>query len=536
MKILIIEDSLVEEKLIRSMLAKSASVTFQIESCGNLREGLTRLASENFEVLLLDLTLPDSSGLQTFFRAYECAPAIPLIVMTANDDESMGLNAVKHGAQEYLIKGQFEHHLLIRAIRYSVERCELKRNLEQMTITDPLTGLLNRRGLQQALSCEIAWVKRGMESVALLADLDDFKKINDALGHSSGDVVLREVAIRMQGVLRATDLISRIGGDEFMILLPRTRLGETLLVAEKIRRAISTTPMMISGKPVQVTASIGITEVTAETPSIDELLAKVQVALRKSKMGGKDCVVIGNSEITQAPKHYALQDVLNLLKERNSFRAVKQAILELGTGKTVAYEFLSRFCLEGFQTPDEFFRLCQENNLLALVDHYCFKNCMGGLAGLPGGERGHFNLFPSTMLGIAPTSILESLPENYKPGSICIEISEQQIIGDPSNLLESVTMFREAGILMAMDDIGFGRSSLESLIILEPEIVKIDKRCIIGIHKTPGRVHLLNRLLKVLRSLDVTIIAEGIETEEELQIVKDAGILYGQGYLWGKPA
>jgi len=167
--------------------------------------------------------------------------------------------------------------------------------LERLVVLDPLTELLNRRGLQQILSREIRWNRRyDSHLVVLLVDLDNFKRINDTLGHAVGDGVLKAVAHKLQASVRTTDYVARIGGDEFMILLPHTHFAEGMQVAEHVRRAISGAPMVLSsGVTVKVTASFGVEAIPQAMTSIDELLAKTHLALHRSKQAGKDRVSNG---------------------------------------------------------------------------------------------------------------------------------------------------------------------------------------------------------------------------------------------------
>jgi EAL domain-containing protein (putative c-di-GMP-specific phosphodiesterase class I) len=145
------------------------------------------------------------------------------------------------------------------------------------------------------------------------------------------------------------------------------------------------------------------------------------------------------------------------------------------------------------------------------------------------------NVFPTTLLAIPVEHLLEIFPRPLAKDTFCLEISEQQIIGDPSYLVPVVRALRAAGILIAIDDVGFGSSCLESLVLLEPDILKIDKRVVIGIDEEPQRVEHLRRYIAIARSLGCTLVAEGIETAAELTIVRSLGIEYGQGYFWGKP-
>jgi EAL domain-containing protein (putative c-di-GMP-specific phosphodiesterase class I) len=147
----------------------------------------------------------------------------------------------------------------------------------------------------------------------------------------------------------------------------------------------------------------------------------------------------------------------------------------------------------------------------------------------------HVNLFPSTLLNVAPDRIIPLLERGGSEHRVCVELSEQQFMGDPAFLRPMIQELRRAGYRIGLDDVGFGRSSVEALILLEPDIVKVDRRCIRSIASDPGDRRQLERLLAMLRAVDTIVIVEGVETGEELRILKEMGVPYGQGFLWGKP-
>ncbi len=410
--------------------------------------------------------------------------------------------------------------------------------LQELSLLDPLTELLNRRGLQQALSQESQLTRRdGSSLLALLVDLDDFKQVNDTLGYAVGDVVVKEIARKLKACLRATDHVARIGGDEFMILLSNTRPAEGIRVAEKVRLGISGEPIWVStGETVEVTASLGLIEVSADTPSLDELVSEAHLALYRSKRAGKNQVFYGRRGTTHSRgEGSVLVNVLTSMRRGDRLRAVMQPIFRLEDLHPVGYEMLSRLDLETFEMPDDFFRVCLEANMLTLMDHQCFKTCVAAAAHLPGDVRRHLNLFPSTIINIAVQDLLSAFPNGYRHGAYCIEISEQQIIGESSYLSKPIEALKRAGVLIAVDDVGFGRSSLESLIFLEPQIIKIDKRCVHGVARDASRARSLKRLLQVAKALRTDVVAEGIEVREDLLELKRLGVMYGQGFLLGCP-
>ncbi|MEQ8766253.1 MAG: EAL domain-containing protein [Planctomycetota bacterium] len=414
---------------------------------------------------------------------------------------------------------------------------EARQRLERMTRIDSLTELLNWRGFQDALTRELGWARReGADLVVVLLSLDDFQQINDSLGHAAGDVVLVETARKIESSLRETDYCARIGGDEFVILLPRTRLAEAMRVAEKLRLAIAECPISLSNGRVRVTASLGVVPVSQENTVFERLLVQAHELVQISKTAGKNRVSFFADPRKPIADDHGLDRVLAALRRGDCFRVVTHPIVRLSDERPVGVELLSRLSSDDFEMPDDFFRVSREANILTLVDHQCLRSCVEASHLLPPETRRHLNVFPSTMLDVSPSRLIDSFPHERTDGSFCVEISEQQIIGDPSYLAESVSALRGEGIRIAIDDVGFGRSCLESLILLEPDIVKIDKKCVMGFSTDESRIRSLERLLRLSSSLGTEVVAEGIETREDLELLKSMGVNYGQGFLWGRPS
>jgi diguanylate cyclase (GGDEF)-like protein len=547
-RVLLIEDSPADAKSIRALLETQP---FDLAHVTRVGAALEHLGRDSIDVVLLDLMLPDVTGLDGLTRVQRAAPDKPILILTHLDDEHTAISALNRGAEDYLIKSQLDAPSLAREIRYAIERHrfgravqqaardlrETNESLELLVLLDPLTELLNRRGLQRVLSREIENVRReGSELLAILVDIDNFKKINDTLGYAVGDVVLREVARKMKRALRATDSVARIGGDEFVILLPNTRRAEGIRVAEKLRLALSESPIELPSNPILVTVSVGVVSVTNATPSIDELLSQTHRVLSRSKRAGKNRVTCDWSPEDPGDDGDPLSFILRDLRRGDRLRTVFQPIYNLEDEREVGYEALTRLTAGTFEMPDDFFRLSMEANILTLVDHRCFKTGIAASAHLPASVRRHLNVFPSTLIDIPVQHLLRELPDDETRSRFCIEISEQQIIGDPSYLAGPVRGFRDAGVQVAIDDVGYGRSCLESMVMLEPDLVKIDKVCVQGISQNDSRARSLKRLLKVAGSLGAETVAEGIENRDDLKILRDLGVKAGQGYLWGVPA
>lgn len=552
--ILLIEDDLEFAGILKIRLSREKDPALEITLCSSLEESLTSLETKTYDLILLDLMLPDSSGIETFEKIKTLARHIPVVILSGIDNDEIAINAVRRGAEDYLVKSDISSKLLSRVIHHAIDRHRIKEKLasvtsrlretnlrlEKMALLDPLTELYNRRGLQQILSREIGFAAHSdHEPVALLLDIDDFKKINDTLGHPVGDLLLKEIAQRVRESVRALDHVARIGGDEFIILLPDTRLAEAVHLAERIRLAISDTKVSISEtETLKITASMGLAALSTEIASVDELLSTVDPLLRKSKREGKNrvCYDVADHPPQATGDATFSEKLTSAMRRGAAFFSLKQPIMDLSDLSVVGYEFLSRLKDESVCMPNDFFKAALEHNMLTLVDHHCFRSCINAAAALPPNLHRHINLFPATIIDLTPEKIVERLSTNCPAKSYCFEISEQQILGDPSYLIGPVESFRRFGISIAVDDVGFGNTCLESLILLEPDVIKLDKKFIRGSASNSQTEKTLRRVLKVAEDLNAEVIAEGIETKEDLALLKELGVKYGQGFYLGIPA
>ncbi len=410
--------------------------------------------------------------------------------------------------------------------------------LQAMTIHDPLTGVLNRRGLQEVLVKTTATVGRlGIQAQVLLLDLDSFKQINDRYGHGAGDAVLTAVTKKVQQTIRQTDYIARVGGDEFMVLLVDSREVDAIKVADKIRMAVAETSVAIPGSgAVQVTSSIGIVPLPEKPASIDELLQRLHLSLKLCKTEGKNRIAYQGQQVkSELQDSEAAARLKQVLVAGERFYTASQPIVDLRNMSKVGYELLSRLDFDGYTSPDDFLLFARNADILGVVDYACLKQCLKTLQGSPVIKRVFINLFPSTIAEVPVERLLQDFFLAGQNVSFCLEINEQQILGDPLYLIPAISRIKSAGILIALDDYGFGHSSIETLVLLEPDIVKIDKKIVNGISSDPSKSNHLKRLLKIIESCKASVIAEGIETREDLEMLRSLGVQYGQGYFMGKP-
>ena len=286
-KVLLVEDNEADAQLTQDLLAEWSVEEFQVLHVKTLAEALARLSQDRYDAVLLDLSLPDAFGLPTVRQVHATSPTTPVVVLSGVSDQTLALQAVQQGAQDYLVKGQGHPELLTRAVRYSIERKRSEERLTYLAQYDHLTGLVNRMLFRDRLVQAMARSKRMQQPIGLmLLDLDRFKAVNDTLGHDMGDELLKSVAERLKSCVREVDTVARMGGDEFTIILEGVASEHNILVvAKRITDSIST-PFEMKGHYISIGISIGITIYPIDDHSIDELLKHADAAMYRAKQQG----------------------------------------------------------------------------------------------------------------------------------------------------------------------------------------------------------------------------------------------------------
>jgi len=297
-KVLLVEDVRVIAMLTEQMLKKSPTNKYSSVHKSCLADAIAALKEDDYDVILLDLNLPDSRDLATVSRIVEVAPNVPIIVLTAMNDDSIGLRAVQLGAQDFLLKGDFNFLTLDRAITYASERHRLQRTIRQLAVLDELTGLYNRRGFN-TLNPDI--IQRVRQSAArgflCFFDLDRFKQINDELGHAKGDEALVEFTSVLRSVFRMDALLVRLGGDEFVAMGIETQPGQ-------VQDALRSLEIVLSVRNdnghalFRLESSVGVAYFDQDSPnSIEKLTAAADAALYENKEERRRLRVLAHPEL-----------------------------------------------------------------------------------------------------------------------------------------------------------------------------------------------------------------------------------------------
>jgi diguanylate cyclase (GGDEF)-like protein len=281
--VLLVEDNPGDARLIEHSL-ESAAAAFLVEHADRVSAALDRLAQGGVDIVLLDLSLPDSSGLPTFAVVRSCAEDVPIVVLTGLDDEETATSAVQAGAQDYLVKGSFDSDAIARSLRYAVERHRMQQDLRRLATVDDLTGLFNRRGFLPLAEHHLNLSDRHGEPLVLLfIDLDGLKKVNDVHGHAEGSRMIQDTATVLMNTLRTSDVLARVGGDEFCVLLT----GDDALNADRVLvRLVESVAShnARAGRVYELSLSVGAASYDPHEPcSIEELMERADALMYEEK-------------------------------------------------------------------------------------------------------------------------------------------------------------------------------------------------------------------------------------------------------------
>ena len=287
-RVLLVEDNVGDARLIELALAAARWTRFELERVDTLAAALARASQGGIDVMLLDLSLPDSSGIQTLREAYAQAREIPIVVFTGLDDDELAFNAVNEGAQDFLVKGRADTELLDRSIRYAIERHRALEQVRQLSIVDELTGLNNRRGFLVLFEHHRELAARKQVPLTLIfIDLDGMKQINDSYGHQEGDRALIETGRLLTATFRKSDVIARLGGDEFCVLLTEgSEQGGEVAINRLVANAESA--VASAGRPYRLSLSLGIGRYDPKDPvPVDILIQRADHAMYLQKEAKK---------------------------------------------------------------------------------------------------------------------------------------------------------------------------------------------------------------------------------------------------------
>ncbi len=544
-EVLLVEDNLIDAQLIRRLLRRVSAAYYRITHVRTLNDAILSAEDVTPDVILADLNLPDSRGTQTVTSLQTSYPDIPLVIVSAWEDEAISLRSVKAGAQDYLVKGHIDGANLHRVIRYAVERKRTELELVRLAHFDQLTSLPNRTLLRERVEHALARAMRSGTGVAtLVLDMDRFKEINDMLGHDVGDKLLVEVARRIRASVRDQDTVARLGGDEFAIVLEGvSEAKEVLPVIERIIDSLAQVTT-IGGHEINSSTSVGIAMYPENGSNLSELLRAADLAMYQAKSSGRGRYqFFADAMQEEAQTRHALEWALRRAVDTQEFLLVYQPQVCLRTGRVIGVEALLRWMnpTRGLLTPYHFIAGLEEFGLINDVGEWVLQTACEQI------RKWHAMDFEPMRIGVNVSAqqfedpmlidkIGGALKETKLPPEFLeLELTESCLMSDPGQAGALLEEIRKVGVRIAIDDFGTGYSSLTYLHDFPLNALKIDKNFVQSVESNDRGGPIANMIVGLGKNLGLDVIAEGVETEAQLDYLRQQGCDIAQGYLYARP-
>lgn len=569
--ILIVDDTVENLRLLSTILIQQG---YNVRKAINGQMALTSVQTVVPDLILLDIMMPEMDGYEVcqHLKENKQTAEIPIIFLSALSEVFDKVKALKAGGVDYIIKPfQFEEvvvrvqnqlalHMAAKEIRQLNAQLEERvkdrtqqleianAQLLEMALYDALTGLPNRTLLIERL--EQAFKRAEADSTyqfaVLFLDCDRFKVINDSLGHVIGDELLIAIACRFQSSLKHSDTLARLGGDEFAILLTEiTGLFSAVQIANQILESLSQ-PFQLKGHEVFTNASIGIALGNFKYKQPEHLLWDADTAMYRAKALGK-----GQYHIFDPAMHDAALQLLQL--ETDLRRAVKhqefilhyQPIVDLSTGKIAGFEALVRWrhSERGMVFPSLFISVAEETGLIVPIGNWVLREACHQLRLWQKEKLADYPLFMSVNLSarqFAQLNLLEQIDQileetQLHPQSLKLEITESVIMNNANFADIILQELRKRSIQLSIDDFGTGYSSLSYLHSFPVDHLKIDKSFVQRLDGNSENLGLIPAIISIAQTMEMSVIAEGIETTQQLAQLRALGCDFGQGYLFSEP-
>lgn len=553
LKLLVVDDEAAVCALLQSLAEERG---FSFRSVATMDEAHRAIDETDFDVIIADKNLPDGSGLELADR-FSSSDRTSVILMTAQATLDSALSAIRARAADYLIKPFSDPEEVVHRLRRAVEFQELRRRnaelvqqlqekterLEGIVIRDGLTGLFNHAYLQETLGREVhRSLRHGHSFGLLLLDLDNFRRVNDSLGHPTGDTVLKAMATLLDRrgfaddglTLRASDLLARYGGDEFVLLVPETSKSGAAVQADRIRRAIEAVRPQ-DGMP-RLTVSVGVAAFPDDARDRDGLLRAAECALVAAKNQGRNRVVSYSPELmgTDAEQRWHANekgDALGRVIVRQALDFVYQPIVA-ADASTVGYEALCRPRERLFRDCADLMDAAERVGRMQELGRLLRRLAVRPLAADQGRALLFVNLHPAELFDPQLARGDETL-EPYRD-RIVLEITRTQEIRDLGRVTEVAQGLRRRGYKIAVDDVGSGYAGLARLANLRPDFVRVSVAELGDPRAQGAGWRLLKHLLEYAREDGVKVICDGVEEADQHRRLLDLGCPLLQGFYFGK--
>jgi diguanylate cyclase (GGDEF)-like protein/PAS domain S-box-containing protein len=425
------------------------------------------------------------------------------------------------------------------------ERKHAEQQMEYQSYHDALTGLANRRLFQEHLTLALALAARKRRPVAVLfLDLDHFKVVNDSLGHTLGDALLREIATRLRASVREGDVVARVGGDEFTIVLQELdKKEDAAAMAQRVLRVVAE-PIDIDGQRLYITASIGIAVYPDDGEDSETLVKNADNAMYRAKAVGRNCYEMSTQELSRSmQERLTLESGLHQAMERNEFEVYYQPQIDVRTMRIVGMEALLRWRHpeRGLMSPGSFLSVAEERGFIVLIGDWVLRTALQQ-------ARAFRDLgFPDFRVAVnlsarqfRELSLVDGIEQAIKqaridPQSLELEITESVAMENLDLTFKVLERLRRSGVSIAIDDFGMGHSSLSYLKRFPIDCLKIDRNFVEDLPDRFEDAAIVRSVIELAQGLNLRVVAEGVETKPQLDFLKEHGCREVQGFYFGFP-
>ncbi|HJY27608.1 MAG TPA: EAL domain-containing protein [Pyrinomonadaceae bacterium] len=557
-RVLIIDD----EEQIRHLLIDLLGSTYDCSDAGSAEEALAALAENTFDLVISDIDMGGMSGLELVPRVHSLSPDTVVVMISGNHDIGFAIEAMRVGAFDYISKP-----IDLRHVEASVERAlnhcnllkekrrykeQLETLLEQRTAQvdwlayyDTVTQLPNRALFEDRLTQAVSVAKAANHSLGVLfLSVDQFKKVNDSLGHGPGDILLREFAERLKSCITKSDTVARFGSDEFALL--RTQIDGTKDVIETIASLSQVLKFSfdLPGHELFATASVGVSLFPLDGEDCQTLLKNAGAALYKAKRSGGANYQFYTADMHElAAKRLALESNLRRAIQNEEFLVHYQPRVSVDSLTITGVEALVRWQHPtlGLISPSEFIPLAEDTGLIVPIGEWVLRTaCLqgrrwrdAGFAPIQIAVNISARQFHERDLSQAVIRILEET--GLSPKYLELELTESSIMQDAEFAAEMLNRLKSMGINISIDDFGTGFSSLASLKRLPIDALKIDQSFVTEVTSDADDAALVNAIITLAHNLRLKVIAEGVETDDQLKFLRLLRCDEIQGYFFSKP-
>jgi diguanylate cyclase (GGDEF)-like protein len=544
--VMMVDDEPLVIELTQALLESAGYKRFV--STSDPRKAIALMQAERPHVVLLDIHMPPMSGFEVLsrMRADPLLQHVPAIVLTSAEDPETKLKALELGATDFLRKPVDESELALR-LRNTLAA---KAYQDYLAFYDRGTGLANRERFLDELERAVTEAADGKKTGAMLQfGLDRFKEINEALGPATGDLVLKEVARRIRAMLKSVAKAgepraqaARLSGDEFCVLLPAVAgVEHAARLAEALLRTLAL-PHKLDGKDLHVSASCGLALFPADGSDIDELAKNAAAALRQAKAAGRGSYLFYSKEFNaKAVQRLTIEAQLRTALARGELRLFYQPKVTVHDGRICGAEALLRWQQpeRGLVPPNEFIPVAEDSGLIVPIGEWVLHAACKQLrewqaAGLPRVPIA-VNVSPRQFQPQLVTSVREALSASGQAGYLRLELTESSVMSDPQSAIHLLGELQGLGMKLSIDDFGTGYSSLSYLQKLPLTELKIDRSFLSAIKPEASAAVLVDLIIAMAHSLGLTVVAEGVETQVQLDYLKKQGCDECQGFFFSKP-